>query len=359
MASIFHSDEPPRDEGNAGVEGGRTKPVHVPVLLREVLDLLAPKPGGRYLDGTLGLGGHARAILERCGDCELLGLDRDPEAIRLAGEGLAGFKGRIHIRRLPFSRFEEALEDVGWEHLDGALVDLGVSSMQLDQADRGFSFLRDGPLDMRMDPASGAAPASTFVNTASFRDLASAIGTLGEDPQAGRIARAIIREREENGPFETTARLASVVEQAYPAKWRRTARNHPATRTFQGLRMAVNNELGELDEFLRGIVDRLKPGGRVAVISFHSLEDRAVKRFFREQAKSCVCPPEQVICTCAGVPRLDVLTKKPVGPGDEETRDNPRSRSAKLRVAERHDPAAGDKAGWKKKRPGKKGRAGR
>lgn len=316
-------------DGKAGQWG------HLSVMPAEVVEFLRPRQGGRYLDGTLGMGGHAEALFAASGEgAEVLGLDRDEAALATAMERLGQRQGRFSVWHGPFSRFEDAMEQVGWKSLDGALVDLGVSSLQLDTAERGFSFLRDGPLDMRMDPSSGAAPAANLVNKASFERLREIIAEYGEEPMAGRIARAIVAAREEE-PFETTARLAAVVEQAYPAKWRRTARNHPATRTFQALRMAVNDELGELETFLARIPERLAPGGRVAVISFHSLEDRMVKRAFKREAQSCVCPPRQPVCTCGHTARLRILTKRPLVASEAESAANPRARSAKLRVAER------------------------
>lgn len=307
---------------------------HISVLLAEVLELLAPRPGGRYLDGTLGLGGHAEAILDLAGQgAELLGLDRDAVALERARARLGRFGGAARLVQAPYSDFEAEMDALGWDLLDGALLDLGVSSIQLDTADRGFSFLSDGPLDMRMDPGSGAAPASQIVNKASAERLKEIIRDLGEEPMAGRIARAIVEARQDR-EIETTLELAAIVERAYPAKWRRTARNHPATRTFQALRMAVNRELEELEAFLARITDRLRIGGRVAIISFHSLEDRLVKRAFREEAKDCSCPRTQMVCDCSG-PKLRLLTKKPVTPSEEEMAGNPRSRSAKLRAAER------------------------
>ena len=318
-------------------EGGLAGALHVPVLLHEVMHYLAPRPGGRYLDGTVGLGGHSMALLEASGGrAELIGLDRDPEALARASERLAGFAG-VRLLNLRYSRFAEALAEAGWDGLDGALLDLGVSSLQLDEPERGFSFLADGPLDMRMGTADGAAPASSLVNRASFERLRELIGRLGEEPLCGRIARFIVSEREKQ-PFETTRQLAECVERAYPAKMRATARRHPATRTFQALRMAVNQELEELEAFLADIVDHLRPGGRVAVISFHSLEDRLVKRAFRDEEKGCLCPPRQPSCTCGRVARLRVLTRKPVVPGEDECLANPRARSAKLRAAERLAP---------------------
>jgi len=318
-------------------ERGTSPARHVPVLLQEVLDALDPKPGGRFLDGTLGLGGHARAVLERAGEgAQLLGLDRDGEALELAQERLAPFGDRVSLAQSSYSRFADVLDELGWDLLDGVLLDLGVSSLQLDGADRGFSFLHDGPLDMRMGSAFGAAPASSLVNKGSFERLKRVIARYGEEPLAGRIARAIVEARRQ-APIETTGRLAAVVEQAYPAKMRAKARNHPATRTFQALRMEVNRELDELETFLGEIPAHMRAGGRIVIISFHSLEDRIVKRAFRAEAKGCVCPPRQPVCTCGRLPRLEILTKKPLTPGEAEMEANPRARSAKMRAARRLD----------------------
>ena len=307
---------------------------HITVLKEEVVDWLRPGPEGRYLDATLGLGGHTEALLAAAPGAIVLGLDRDERALESARERLAPYGERAILAHAAFSRFTEALETTGWKQVNGVVMDLGVSSMQLDTPERGFSFLADGPLDMRMDPSSGLEPASTLVNRLSHGELARIIREYGEDPMAGRIAKHILAAREE-APIESTARLAKVVENAYPAKMRATARRHPATRTFQGLRMAVNRELEELEDFLERIVDHLACGARVAVISFHSLEDRRVKHAFRREAKACTCPTSQMHCTCRGHARLKVLTKKPHYPSEAEQAANPRSRSAKLRVAER------------------------
>jgi 16S rRNA (cytosine1402-N4)-methyltransferase len=312
--------------------------VHTSVLLQETIEWLRPRPGGRYLDGTLGMGGHSLAILDAAGkDAQLLGLDRDEEALDLAEKRLAAHGERAQLYHLPFSRFEDALDAAGWEGVDGAVLDLGVSSLQLDHPERGFSFKESGPLDMRMDPASGLAPARTLVNKGSYSDLKRILLLYGEEPQAGRIVKAILQARDE-AEIDDTLQLARIVENAYPAKWRAKSRTHPATRTFQALRIAVNKELEELDMFLEHIADRLNPGGRVCVISFHSLEDRAVKRAFLRAAKGCICPPRQPLCTCERKPTLKILTKKPLGPTEQEAECNPRSRSAKLRVAERLAP---------------------
>jgi 16S rRNA (cytosine1402-N4)-methyltransferase len=317
--------------------------LHVPVLLKEVLEHLRPGPGGRYLDGTLGLGGHTRAILEAAGPgAEVLGLDRDAQALELARERLAPYGDAVQFALCRFSRLDEPLAELGWDGLDGALIDIGVSSLQLDDPARGFSFMEDGPLDMRMGLADGLAPASAIVNGASLERLKQIIGRFGEEPQGGRIARAIVEARQ-RGPIRTTRELAVIVENAYPAKLRATARNHPATRTFQALRMEVNRELDELQEFLDRILPVLKPGARVAVISFHSLEDRIVKRAFKREASGCLCPPEQVVCICGHVPQLRIVTAKPVVATADEVAANPRARSAKLRVAEKLAPGGGER----------------
>lgn len=317
--------------------GGMVDPasIHTTVLLHEVIEWLRPQPGGRYMDGTLGMGGHSLALMQAAGGkAELLGLDRDEVALSHAKRRLEEFADGVHLYHLPFSRFEDALDDLGWDEIDGAVLDLGVSSMQLDVAERGFSFINDGPLDMRMNPDSGEPSAEDLVNTLKHGDLARIIRTMGEDPLAGKIASAILKARDKER-ITRTLQLAEIVRLAYPPKMRHTARNHPATRTFQGLRMAVNRETEELTYYLKTIVGRLKPGGRVAIISFHSLEDRAVKHAFRDAAKGCICPPHQLHCTCGGKPEIKVLTKKPLLPTEEEMKANPRSRSAKLRVAEK------------------------
>lgn len=311
--------------------------LHTTVLLHEVVEWLRPRPGGRYMDGTLGMGGHSLALMEAAGGkAELAGFDRDREALALATKRLEPFRDQAHLFHLPFSRFEEGLDEIGWETVDGAVLDLGVSSMQLDEADRGFSFIHDGPLDMRMDPDSGPS-AEELVNTLKHGELARIIRVYGEDPLAGKIASAILKAREKEA-ITRTLQLAEIVRLAYPPKMRHTARNHPATRTFQGLRIAVNRETEELEQYLATIVGRLNPGARLAIISFHSLEDRAVKHAFRDAAKGCKCPPHQLHCTCGGVPEISVLTKKPVVASEEERERNPRARSAKLRVAEKLGP---------------------
>ena len=312
---------------------------HVPVMLDEVVGYLSPKPGGRYLDGTLGLAGHSLGLLRASGgEANLVCLDRDEEALALARKRLEEFPGRAQTFYSPFSEFESALAEAGWDSIDGAVLDLGVSSLQLDEAGRGFSFMADGPLDMRMDATSGMDSAHTLVNCEHFEELKRIIRDLGGEPLGGKIARAIVRAREQ-AEITTTSRLAEIVSRAYPPDRRREARNHPATRTFMALRMAVNQEIEELKTFLERIVRYLKPGARVAIISFHSAEDREVKESFRYWAKGCRCPLEQAFCTCDRIPLLRILTKKPQLPTQLEMDRNPRSRSAKLRVAERLAPA--------------------
>lgn len=308
--------------------------LHEPVLLPQVLEALSPKPGGRYLDATLGMGGHAKAVLEAAEGSALCGLDQDERALELARLRLSGFGDRARFFHLPFASFQEALNELEWGSLDGALADIGVSSFQLDSPERGFSFLENGPLDMRMNPLPGQKTAADIVSRASFDELKNMIAMYGEDPQAGRIAGRIIEERRK-APIKETGRLAEIVKSAYPAAWRRDSRRHPATRTFQALRIAVNDELGQLERFLNGILPYLKPGARLAVITFHSLEDRIVKNTMRRWARSCVCPPSALICSCGHKPEARILYKKPLIADKEEIAKNPRSSSAKLRAAEK------------------------
>ena len=308
---------------------------HIPVMIEEVMHWLAPRPGGLYMDATLGLGGHAERLMDLTGgQARLLGLDRDRQALAKAGARLARFGENVHLAHSSFQHFPAVLRELGWDLLDGVVADLGVSSLQLDSPERGFSFLHDGPLAMRMDPGSGGEPAANIVNGASFERIRQLLWDYGEEPMAGRIARAIVETREK-APIETTLELARIVAAAYPAKRRALARNHPATKTFQALRLEVNQELKEIENFLTRIVDHLRPGARICVISFHSLEDRIVKRAFRTERTGCLCPREYPVCTCGHVKKLRLPFRKPLLPGDEEMRANSRSRSAKLRVAER------------------------
>lgn len=314
--------------------GVRVDSLHIPVLLPQVLEALAPVPGGLYLDGTLGLAGHAEALLRAAPGAQLCGLDRDARALELAGERLAPFGDTMHRFHKCYSLFEEAMDELGWKELDGALIDIGVSSMQIDVDERGFSFNSDGPLDMRMDQDSTEPSAWHVVNRERFETLRDYITRFGEDPQAGRIARAIVDARQKQ-PIDTTGQLADIIYNAYPPAWRAKARNHPATRTFQALRMAVNDELGELERFLDKILGRLRIGGRLAVITFHSLEDREVKHRMRHWSEGCRCARHVPRCVCGHVPEVRVLHKKPVVADSEELRVNPRAGSAKLRAVEK------------------------
>ena len=308
---------------------------HIPVMIDEVMHWIDPMPGGYYMDATLGLGGHAARLMELTGgQAHLLGLDRDRQALAKAGERLAVYGDNVQLAHVSFQHFATALREIGWDLLDGVVADLGVSSLQLDTPERGFSFLHDGPLDMRMDHGSGGEPASNIVNGASYDRLRRIIWEYGEEPMAGRIARGIIEAREK-ARIETTLELARIVSAAYPAKRRAMARNHPATKTFQALRLEVNQELAEVEKFLERVVDYVRPGGRIAVISFHSLEDRIVKRAFRKESTGCLCPREYPVCQCGHQKRLMLPFRKPLLPGEAEMRANSRSRSAKLRVAER------------------------
>lgn|SRR5574341_96572 len=306
-----------------------THPPHIPVLLTAVLDGLAVRPGGLYIDGTLGAGGHAESILRASGpDGRLLGLDRDPAALEIAQARLADFGGRLAAVHASYEQMGQIASAQGFNAVDGILLDLGYSSLQIDDPARGFSFRADGPLDMRFDTSAGQT-AADLVNTLSESELADLIWRYGEDHHSRRIARAIVRAR----PLTTTAALAEVIAGAVPGG--RREKIHPATRTFQALRIAVNDELGALERALPQTLDLLRPGGRLAVISFHSLEDRIVKQWIQREATDCLCPPEQVICTCGHVAALRRVTRKPVEADEAEVAANPRARSAKLRVAER------------------------
>ena len=304
---------------------------HLSVLYDEVLTWLKPRPGGRYIDATLGAGGHATGLLTASHpDGLLLGLDADPAALSFAGDVLALFGDRVVLRNANFRRIGEVAGALGFEEVDGILMDLGLSSRQLDDADRGFSFNRDGPLDMRMNPERGRS-AAHLVNTLSVAELSDLLWRYGEERLSRRIARAIVAER----PLDSTGQLADLVARVVG----RREKIHPATRTFQALRIAVNEELDALGQVLPQARDLLRPGGRLAVIAFHSLEDRLVKQFFRQEARDCVCPPELPICVCQHQATLRVLTPKPIRPTAGEVARNPRSRSARLRIAERLEKA--------------------
>ncbi len=309
---------------------------HEPVMLDEVLEILAPAPARRYLDATVGGGGHARAILRRSSpDGELLGLDWDDAAIDAAGRALAGYGGRVTLRRAGFTEARAVLEESGWTGVDGMLLDLGLSSHHLDVPDRGFGFARDARLDMRMDRRR-SPDAHELVNTLSVGELEKLIRDFGEEPGARRIARAIDAERR-RGTIETTRQLAETVARAAGGRQRGTRAHvtHPATRTFQALRIAVNRELENLETFLDSAYEMLRAGGRLVIISFHSLEDRLVKRAFHKWGLDCVCPPRLPGCVCGWNRKATTVTRKPRVPGEAEVRANPRARSARLRAVER------------------------
>lgn len=306
---------------------------HLPVLPAEVLRYLAPQPGGLYVDGTVGGGGHAALLLEASApDGLLIAFDRDPAALDAAAARLAPFGERVQLIRSNFAGMGGHLTALGITAIDGLLLDLGVSSHQLDTGARGFSFRTDAPLDMRMDPDLPAS-AADLVNELPEDELARIIREYGEERWAKRIAAFIVKARAE-APLTTTLQLVDVIKGAIPrAKWEE--RIHPATRTFQALRIAVNDELGSLEQGLATGLGLLKKGGRAVVISFHSLEDRIVKESFRSMARGCTCPKELPRCACGRTPQLKVLTGRPVMAGEAEVAANPRARSAKLRAAEK------------------------
>ena len=302
---------------------------HQSVLAREVLELLQPGPGQVFIDGTLGGGGHASLILEATApDGRLIGLDRDRDALASASQRLAPYGARVLLRQGNFADIATHLRALGLEKVDGILLDLGVSSYQLDCAERGFSFRADGPLDMRMDSTQGTS-AAEILATADAEQLQSIFRQYGEERWAGRIAREIVRSREQ-APLTTTLQLAELVSRTVPGG-RSPQRIHPATRVFQALRIAVNRELESLARGLETGLDLLVAGGRMAVISFHSLEDRMVKQYFRQVSTGCTCPPRLAVCVCGRVPQAKLLNRRGIRAGEQEREANPRSRSAVLR----------------------------
>ncbi len=305
--------------------------MHRPVLYNEIIHALQPHDGGLYVDGTLGAGGHAWGILQASApNGRLLGLDVDPQALELARRRLSAFGQRATLVRASYTTLAEQLAAWGSQAVDGIVLDLGISSMQVDTAERGFSFQVDAPLDMRFDP-DNPLTAAQLVNQLSEADLADLLFRYGEERRARQVAQAIVHAR----PLRTTRQLAEVV-----AKATQSGREgmHPATRTFQALRIAVNRELDGLEAVLPQAVAALKPGGRLAVISFHSLEDRIVKQHFRRESQDCICPPRQPVCTCGHHATLRELNRRPLQPQEAEVKENPRSRSARLRVAEKLPP---------------------
>ena len=305
---------------------------HISVLRSECVKYLNIKPDGVYVDGTLGMGGHSEAIAEKLTTGRLIGIDRDDMALETAGRRLARFGDRVTLVKGNFADLGALMDSVGADKADGMLFDLGVSSPQLDNAERGFSYMKDAPLDMRMD-GSEPLTARQIVNTWSEAELRSIFWRYGEERYSGRIAAAVVRRREEE-PIETTGQLAELIRGTMPASALRE-KQHPAKRCFQALRIAVNDELGSLDRMLAQAPDRLNTGGRLLVITFHSLEDRAVKEAIRSREAGCTCPKDFPICTCGFVQTLRSVTRKPVAPSARETEANPRARSAHLRIAER------------------------
>ena len=301
---------------------------HQPVLYNEIIHALHPFSPGLYVDGTVGAGGHAWGILDACKpEGRLLGLDLDPQALEIANQRLSVFNPRVTLVQASYTTLLEQIHQLGWTQVNGIVLDLGVSSIQLDRPERGFSFLNDGPLDMRFGPEQPNS-AEDLVNTLPEADLADLIWHYGEEPQSRRIARAIIAAR----PLHTTHELAEVVSRATGG---RRGRIHPATRTFQALRIAVNEELQTIETVLPQAIKALVPEGRLAVITFHSLEDRIVKQFIRRESKDCICPPEQPECNCQHEASVIDITRHPIVATEIEIQENSRARSAHLRIAEK------------------------
>jgi 16S rRNA (cytosine1402-N4)-methyltransferase len=317
------------------IGGGETQQGHLPVLAEEVMSMLSPASGSLQIDATLGGGGHTERILEASDpDGRLLGLDADGAAIaRVAGRLGPRFGDRLVLRQANFRQLAAVAPEAGFPAVDGMLFDLGLSSFQLADHDRGFGFRTGGPLDMRFD-ASRGLPASELLATLDAAELTALFKRYGEEPQAGRIARAIVAARGAT-PITTAEDLAALVERVAPGNPRIRRRIHPATRVFQALRIAVNAELDALQEGLAASIDLLRPGGRLVVLSYHSLEDRIVKRFLQAERRGCTCPPEAPACVCGKQPRLRLLTPKGLVPTAAEIAANPRARSARLRAAER------------------------
>lgn len=305
---------------------------HVSVLLDECIEGLNIKPDGIYVDGTLGGAGHSYHIAEKLTTGRLIGIDRDPVALKAAGERLSPFADRVTLVHSNFCRMGQVLQELGISGVDGILLDLGVSSPQLDDGSRGFSYMTDAPLDMRMDNGD-ALSADTVVNTWSYEELKRILYDYGEERYAQAIAAAIVRKREIS-PIRTTLELVDVIRSAMPPAALRE-KQHPAKRTFQAIRIAVNDELNSVSKAMDAAIPCLNPGGRLAVITFHSLEDRIVKNAMAAAAKGCICPPEFPVCVCGRKPQVTVLTRKPIVSGEEELERNPRARSAKLRICEK------------------------
>lgn len=316
-------------------------PEHIPVLVQEIVDCMRPERGGWFLDGTLGLGGHTLALLKSgADDLQILGIDRDRESLEQAESNLQeqGYASRVVLGHASYDNFPRVMKEANLSKLDGVLLDLGLSNLQIQDPDRGFSFHATGDLDMRYDQSGGDLSAQDLVNKASREKLRDIIKRYGEEPMAGRIARFICEARD-SSPITDTRELAAVVKGAYPAKKKAQSKNHPATRTFQALRIAVNQELERLQNFLQQLPNYLTPGARVAIVSYHSLEDRIVKRYFQQQAEDSQYPPYSA--SSKQVP-WRILTRKPITPSRQEMEKNYKSRSAKLRVAEVLIDSSGD-----------------
>ena len=305
---------------------------HISVLLQECLDGLDIKPDGIYVDGTLGGAGHSSQIAARLTTGRLIGIDRDPVALKAAGERLAPYGDRVTLVHSNFCDIRQVLTDLGIDGVDGILLDLGVSSPQLDDGARGFSYMADAPLDMRMN-SGDCLSAHTVVNTWSYEELKRILYDYGEERYAPQIASAICRRREA-APIETTLELVDIIRSAMPASALRE-KQHPAKRSFQAIRIAVNDELGSVEKVMRDAIPCLNPGGRMAVITFHSLEDRIVKNGMADAARGCTCPPNFPVCVCGKKPKVKLISRKPIVASQQELDANPRSRSAKLRVCEK------------------------
>lgn len=314
-------------------EGGSGAPHHRPVLLQETIGLLQPDHGGLFVDGTLGLGGHSEAILGASPDASVVGLDRDREALRWATERLARFGTRFRAVHADFRDLKRVLDELGLERVRGVLVDLGVSSLQFDSETRGFSFRHDAPLDMRMNRDGDEETAAELLLGLPEEEIARIIYEYGEERHSRRIARWIVERRERGEPLRTTKELADLVARA--VRMGKKERLHPATRTFQALRIAVNRELEGLDQFIETAVDLLEEDGRFCAISFHSLEDRIVKRALRRLSGHCECDRRAPVCSCGARRAVEILTRRPIVPDEQEVEDNPRARSAKLRACRR------------------------
>jgi 16S rRNA (cytosine1402-N4)-methyltransferase len=312
---------------------GPAENIHSTVLLNETVGLLEVKNGGTYVDATVGLGGHSEKILQTAPDAMLVAIDQDADALDAARARLGKVSENVIFVNANFAAIGSVLEELKIQRVDGIVADLGVSSLQLDSPERGFSFRYDAPLDMRMDPGSGDETAADLLETLSEKEIADIIYRYGEERFSRSIARRIVKAREAGEPVKTTKQLAELVERSVRRK--KHEKVHPATKTFQALRIAVNKELEVLEQFLIDSIDILKTEGRFAVITFHSLEDRIVKQTFQRLSGKCFCPPRMPKCICGAVKKVEIVTRKPVTPGEDEIQKNPRSRSSKLRVIRR------------------------